>query len=173
MSFNRLSYDQAIYDSDVKQSTGLLAYQLSDFSKKNCAVCHPDVGVSLPQGSTFTRDETHVKAENILTNRDWKTDKTQLLGGVDPLRGGVLTSFQEVRPCSTTLLRSKNTLMTDPKSRFRSLSTQHLIFSSLPVNPQDTIPITRNPGFISSRDVAIDNYRKLVGTGVAKNSPMS
>lgn len=171
MSFSRLSYDDNIYQSDVKQSTSQLKYQLSDYSRINCGVCQPDIGSGTPQVILNPTDK-RVSVENVLTNRDWKSDKKQTLGGVDPLRpSGVFGS--DLKSCPTTGLRSSNSLLTNPKSRYRSLSTEHLIFGPLPINPQDTIPFERNPGFISSRDVAIDSYRKLMGKTISKNSPLA
>lgn len=171
MSFNRLSYDDNIYQSDVKQSTSQLAYQLSDYSRINCGACQPDVGAGFPD-VFYNPANKRIGAENVLTNRDWKNDKKQIIGGVDPLRPSGIDVSSKLRMCSAPNLRSSNTLLTNPKSQYRSLSTEHLIFFPLPINPQDTIPFERNPGFVSSRDVAIDSYRKIMGSSVSKNSPL-
>ena len=158
---SRLSYDDSSYISSVDQSVTPLSYMLNGNNYKNCDKCIPEPSLAVPNNFNEL-SEPQIDIENTLTNRNWKNDKKQLNSSyVDmfPQEVDKYSDFFKLNDCTSAMI-SKNSLLTDPKSKYKSLSTQHLVFTPLPIAADNVYPIIGNPGFISSRDVAIDLYRK-------------
>jgi hypothetical protein len=162
MSSNRISYDDSAYQADVKRSVDPLFHSLSNYYVKNCDTCLPEPSVVGPM-NVRTLDNDMIDVENILTNRDWKMDKKQFNSEhVDVFLPTVnrLGNKLALNNCMNGELTATNSLLLDPKVNYKALPIQHLVFTGLPVNPQDVIPVLRNPGFVSSRDIAINEYKK-------------
>lgn len=159
----RLSYDPSSYESEVGQSTNPLSYLTNPIYARNCDRCYPEVGQAFP--NNYRREtDPRVEIENTLSSRKWKRDKRQPNGikwddfeelsikyGGDETLGGCASAFE-----------TRHSLLSDPKIQYKSRSTEHLVFSTLPIAAQDWIPTTRNPGTVSSRDVAIATYRNIM-----------
>jgi hypothetical protein len=162
MSSNRLTYDTSAYAAHVQQSVNPLLHNLSNFYVQNCDACVPEPSVVGPY-NVKKLDNDLVEVENILTNRDWKMDKKQFNSEhVDVFlpTAARLGEKLSIRHCVNGELTSTHSLLNEPRVNYKGLSTQHLVFSGLPINPQDVIPVARNPGFVSSRDIAINEYKK-------------
>jgi hypothetical protein len=164
MSSNRLTYDTSAYAAHVQQSVNPLLHNLSNFYVQNCDACVPEPSVVGPH-NVKKLDNDLVEVENILTNRDWKMDKKQFNSEhVDVFlpTAARLGDKLSIRNCVNGELTSTHSLLTEPRVNYKGLSTQHLVFTGLPINPQDVIPVARNPGFVSSRDIAINEYKKNI-----------
>ena len=160
---SRLSYDTTSYDASVKKSTEPMSYFMDSYRYRNCDVCYPEMPYIYPQQYNST-SEAHVDIENTLSSRDHKSDKKQP-GGTsdnDVFREKVLKYQNNFNLKSCDTFHSNNSLLTNPKSDYRALSTQHLVFSYLPHMATDVVPLYGNPGFASSRDIAIDEYKKIM-----------
>lgn len=168
MSSNRLSYDPSAYESEIKRSTGPLDYAISPYFASNCNRCLPDVTTSHPRNNT-PNTTSKIDVENSLTSRTWKRDRRQP-GGMrqDDFEQLAIRYEDNIESCPVNSQETTHSLLTDPKSRYRGLSTEHLVFSALPIDPQTYIPVVGDQG-INSRKVAIDSYRKITG-GVCKGS---
>jgi hypothetical protein len=164
MSSSRLSYDVTSYDASIKKSTDPLAYHLAGFGNKNCGSCFPDASIMYPKeyNDASNPTESVIEVENVLSNRDWKNDKKQFGSHQDTFQALAREKKFGLPGCSTPAMRSSNSLLTNPRSSYRELSTEHLVFIGNPIYPQDYIPNARVPGSVSSRDVAVDLYRKIV-----------
>ena len=158
---SRLSYDTTAYDADVQQSTNPLGYYVSPDYYANCEKCAPEVGQAYPTNFRRT-SEPRIDIENTLTSRTWKRDKRQTNGEKwDDFEDLKIKyeNFETLRDCGPDNT-AQHSLLQEPKLNYRSMSTDHLVFTSLPINPQDYIPDIRQPG-ASSRDIAINQYRQL------------
>jgi hypothetical protein len=159
-SSNRLSYDQSAYNASIGKSTDPMGYMLSNYASNNCDKCYPEVSINFPLDYNNV-SESLIDVENTLSTRDWKKDKREMqtiskdhfYQKVEKYKNSFL-----VKDCNDTLI-SHNSLLTNPKSQTRAFSTQHLVFTPVQTSEEIT-PIWNNPGFVSSRDVAIDLYRK-------------
>jgi len=163
MSSNRLSYDDSSYNSEVEQSTGPMGYYMNAYRSRNCASCYPEVSQTYPSNN-FLLTDFQVDIENTLSTRNQLNDKKQLsTPNKDNFIQQVIKyqdSFQ-LKDCPADVY-TQNSLLTDPKINYRGLSTQHLVFTQLPISPTNVNPIYGNPGFVSSRDVAMEEYKKLI-----------
>jgi len=159
-SSNRLSYDKLAYDSSIIKSTDPMGYMLSNFAGNNCDKCYPDASVNYPFDYTNV-SEPLIDLENNLSNRDWKKDKREMQTLSKDTFYKKVEQYKNtflVKDCDNTLV-SHNSLLTNPKSQTRAVSTQHLVFTPVQTSVEFA-PIWNNPGFMSSRDVAIDLYRQ-------------
>jgi hypothetical protein len=161
MSSNRLAYDTTAYASNVKRSTDPLEYAMNPAYSKNCAVCQPEPGIAYPE-NVAPLTEPRVELENNLSSRTWRKDRRQPGGMSDDEFNQLSIKYGNqgnMRSCEAQEVR--HSLLTNPKSTYRSLTTEHLIFHALPINPQTYVPIIGNPG-LNSRQIAIDSYRKIM-----------
>lgn len=161
MSSNRLKYDDSAYDAQVKQSVDPMSHLLSGYYGLNCNTCLPEPSVVGPSNPRQL-DNNLIDVENVLTNRDWKMDKKQFNNNrVDQFLPTVnkLNNSLTLRSCMNGELTSTHSTITNPRVNYKGLSQQHLIFYGTPINHQDVAPLSRNPGFMSSRDIAIDQYK--------------
>lgn len=162
---SRLSYDTSAYESDIGQSTSQLKYLLEPVYAQNCGRCYPEVGQSFP-ARTKRDTDPRIDIENTLTSRKWKRDKRQVNGEKWDDFNELQIKYggdEELPECMPGTIETRHTLLTDPKITSKSKTIEHLVFSTLPINAQDYIPVLRNPG-ISSRDIAIAEYRKIKGS---------
>lgn len=161
MSSSRLAYDTTAYASDVKKSTDPLEYAMNPAYGSNCGVCGPEPGIGYPEYAA-PLTEPKVEIENNLSSRTWRRDRRQP-GGLTENEFHELTikygNQGHLRSCDAQ--ETRHSLLSNPKSAYRSLTTEHLIFHALPINPQTYIPIIGNPG-LNSRQIAIDSYRKIM-----------
>lgn len=164
MSSSRLSYDSSAYASEVRKSITPLEYAVNPVFARNCERCVPEVGSVYPANINFKTD-SKIDVENSLSSRTWRRDRRQP-GGSTPqefedlaLRYG---NADPMNDCPASY-ETRNSLLTDPKSNSRSLSTLDLVFNVLPIDAQDYVPVIGDPG-INSRQAAVDEYRKIVGS---------
>lgn len=161
MSSSRLAYDRGTYDASVQRSTDPLYYRLAPYSTSNCNRCIPDP--SRGPLAVHRTSEPQVLVENELTNRDWKNDRKQVFGGHEDRFHDLVSKYGDdfsMGECEGDC--PTYSLLSAPRIQSKSLSTDHLIFSSLPTHPQEVVPLLRSPGGLSSRDVAINEYKKTV-----------
>jgi len=160
---SRLSYDTTSYNAEVNQSVQPMNYYLNSYRFRNCDGCYPEVSQTYPD-HTVRATERVIEIENTLSTRDRKNDKKEVVSqNVDKFPEEVQKyehSFG-LQDCSDKI-RTSNSLLTNPKINYKGLSTQHLVFSHLPIDATNFTPIYGNPGFVSSRDVAIDEYKKIM-----------
>lgn len=159
---SRLSYDTSAYASDIGQSTSPLSYMLDPYSSQNCGRCFPEVGAAYPAKPKRDTDP-RIDIENTLTSRKWKRDKRQINGEPWDDFNELQTKYannEQLPECMPNTIESRHSLLTDPRINSKSRTTEHLVFSSLPISAQDYIPTLRNPGK-SSRDIAIEEYRRI------------
>lgn len=162
MSSNRLSYDKTAYASDVQRSIDPLQYAINPFFASNCDKCYPEVATSYPNNYSPISDP-RIEVENSLSNRKWKADRRQP-GGMNSDDFYELSNkyaTQEALASCADNQETRYSLLSDPKSRYRGLSTEHLVFGALPIDPQGYVPLIGNPG-LNSRQIAIDSYRKVM-----------
>lgn len=160
---SRLSYDTTEYESQVQESTKPMTYFLDSFRFRNHSVCSVDPSYAYPQNYTHHSD-AQIEIENTLSSRDVKKDRSQVGARQDTFRDKVIR-YQDtlkLNECAAGQNVVKNSLLTNPKSDYRALSTQHLVFTYLPYVSTDVTPLYGNPGFASSRDIAIEQYKKAM-----------
>ena len=166
MSSNRLTYDDSAYAAQVKQSIEPLNHSLSDFYGLNCDTCIPEPSVATPNKPKRYNNEM-IEVENLLSNRNWKRDKKQFncnYRDVFQPTASKLCNSLALRECVNGELLTTNTLLNNPKVNSKGQSIQHLVFYGVPINQQSVAPLLRNPGFMSSRDIAISEYKKNLKT---------
>lgn len=174
MSSNRLSYDKSAYESDVRQSTGSLGYAINPVYSSNCAACFPDIPTGAPNNYT-PLNEPKVDVENSLTNRTWKRDRHQPAGATQDQFYALVSKYEQAESLSACPMGTQETrysLLSDPKSRYRGLSTDHLVFHTLPIEAQTYVPTVGDQG-INSRQVAIDSYKKIMDTKDSRPKDLS
>lgn len=160
---SRLSYDINTYKADVNKSTLPMDYYLSSYSSQNCDSCYPEVGQSYPAPITRT-SESQIDIENTLSTRDRKADKKAMGTEQKDNFEEKVIKYQDsflLRDCPAGVYTG-NSLLTDPKINYRGLSTQHLVFSYVPIQGNTPNMSYRNPGNVSSRDLAIEEYKKIM-----------
>lgn len=174
MSSSRLSYDPSAYQSEVTQSTNPLMYSTDPVYTGNCDKCFPEVGASYPSNYRLT-GENRLDIENTLSQRKRKLDKHQMNGEAwdDFQELAIKYEKDEVLTDCPTGSESQYSLLSDPRSNYRGLRTDQIVFSTVDSYIQDGthVPMLRNPGAVSSRDVAIDQYRKIVDSKKICNKP--
>lgn len=150
MSSTRLSYDDSVYKSYTRQSTGTNIYTMnkSYVEKLNC---FPDVMSGHPK-NFISFDENQVGIENNLTNRS--VPKTKYNENDNIGTNDLITSI----PSFCSDLFSRNSLLTNPKSEFRSLSTESFNRNYLNMNPQDNVSDYVQMFGKNSRKIVLDSF---------------
>lgn len=159
-SFNRIQYDHPEYESKIIQSTYPLHYYLNKEQNANFHSCNPDVSVNFPERYG---NESTIDIDNYLSMRHVKQNHRSLNTPEKPFNeesSRLLSSLPQTKSCDH--LTSNNSLLSNPKSFYRGLTTQHLTFLNLERDPQDTIPYQYAPFTISSRDVVKKTYKDLL-----------
>lgn len=163
MSSNRLSYDESAYSAHVKRSVDPLVYATEPSASRNCSTCAPIPGSIYPE-NTAPLTGAKVDIENTLSSRTWRRDRRQP-GGVPQEEFQSLAikygSSDVLPPCPAGAQETRHSLLTNPKNTYRGLTTEHLVFTTLPIEPQAYVPLIRQPG-LNSRQIAIDSYRRIM-----------
>jgi hypothetical protein len=176
MSSTRLPYDTSSYEAEITQSTNPLLYSTDPAYAGNCDRCYPQTG----SGTTYPRNHklagnSRIEIENNLSSRLWKRDKHQIGGmSLDNFQDlAIQYEKEEVLEDCPMSSESQYSLLSDPRSNYRGLRTDGLVFATMDSYIQDgtRVPTVRNPGSVSSRDIAIDQYRKLVDSKKVCNKP--
>jgi len=166
MSFSRIQYDVPEYDSKVLQSTSPFSYEINPNQTLNPYICNPDVTINYGERYAYTNSDANMNTidiDNYLSARRLKLNHHSLNIKEEPfeVESAKLLSNQKPRyECNN--LTNSNTLLSNPKSFYRGLTTQHLVFIDLDRNPQDSIPYQYPPFAVSSRDVVKKTYQNYL-----------
>jgi len=152
MSSTRLPYDDGMYSNYVKQSTGGHNYMLDPAYNEDLK-CYPDGVVGHPS-NFVSYDSNQADIENELSNRNVKNEKYRTT-----LHENV-TKTKDLPPKTCTNLYSHNTLLTNPKSTYRSLSTEKFHFDYLNMDPQNHYTDFITNRGKNTREIAINNFEK-------------
>ena len=156
MSSTRLPYDDSVYSSYIKQSTGNTHYRISETFTRDLS-CYPDVSRGHPS-NFINHDKEQVEIENKLSNRDTPVQKYyEHQSSVDSKP--VVSGTNVPNMCEGFI--SSNSLLTHPKSEYRDLSTENYNKTYLERNPQDVVPDYISHFGNNSRKIAIDNFKKF------------
>lgn len=161
MSSSRLAYDTTAYASDVRKSTGPLEYAMNPVFSRNCDTCYPEPGIAYPENAA-PLTAPKIEIENSLSSRTWRRDRRQPGGLSDDKFHELAIKYGNegvLKSCDSREV--KHSLLSNPKSTYRSLTTEHLVFTTLPIDAQAYVPIIGNPG-LNSRQIAVDSYRRIM-----------
>jgi len=177
MSFSRIQYDTPEYQSKILQTTQPFNYSINVNQTNSSNSCNPDVTLNYPERYAYTSSDkniySQIEIDNYLSTRADKRSHKSLLTPEKSFQeeSSRLLSNRVFEDDSCDNLTSNHTLLSNPKSYYRGLTTQHLVFLNLERDPQDTIPYQYAPFTISSRDAVKKTYQNHLCSREKKQVP--
>lgn len=152
----RLLYDEDV--SDEQKYMSMAPGQYVTTKKKPGLQCFP-IGTG-PPANFFDFDKDLVDVENKLSNRNKQSSKYS--SNINDTKSMLDTVVNIDIPSNSTqscqALLSSNTLLMNPKSDYRNLSTGSYNFNYLPKDPQENYPDYRSSFGENTRQFVIDTY---------------
>lgn len=147
-SFENLKYDMGAYQTDLRQSTAPLQWQLDPMSANSCSACRPgDVGYIGKQGVSISEQTPLIDVESDLMLLNYRNSR-------DPAKKFIPTCNQDkmfhFKECG---IRTDYSRITNPACNLRGTGVNR--FQPLCLNPQD------EDRWLNPSQVGI-NYRMVV-----------
>lgn len=146
MSSTRKAYDDTSFRNYVAQSTK--PGKESIFETNKGVTCYPDVSQGHPTNFIDYGAE-QAQVENQLSNRRLSPNQPRAADPKTPI------------PATCNKLTSQNTLLTHPKSTFRSMSMDDYYRDFPTIDPQLNVPDYVGSAGKNTRQIVIDQYKEL------------